>query len=59
MTTRFMMKDARQEDSTFRQVTRALYKKAASTHDRAGQPLRTGVTYESGHAVKWLTLMQQ
>ena len=58
MTIRFMVRDARDEEPKFVIVTRAYYKKCATIHDRTGQPLRTGVTYEGGIPVKWLTLME-
>ena len=57
MITRFMLRDARRPSPEFHQVTRALYHKAAGTHDRGGQPLRTAVTYQGANPVKWLTLL--
>ncbi len=57
--TEFYIKDERQDEYTFRQVTRALYKKIILVTDRCGQMFHTNTLYVNGCPTKQLTLLKR
>ncbi|KKM65909.1 hypothetical protein LCGC14_1486510 [marine sediment metagenome] len=57
--TLFMLRDLRTGEEEFKQVDRKTYKMAARKSSEAGVPIRTGVHYIPGRAVKTLTIMEK
>lgn len=58
--TLFLFRDLRTTASeTFRRVARDTYKTAARKSSEAGIPIRTGVEYRRGRAVKMLTILDR
>ncbi|KKL95184.1 hypothetical protein LCGC14_1857170 [marine sediment metagenome] len=57
--TLFTIRDLRQDaQADYEQVSRKVYKIAARKCSEAGVPIRTGVEYRHGRAVKMLTILQ-
>ena len=55
----FTIRDLRQDaQADYEQVSRKTYKTAARKCSEAGVPIRTGVEYRHGRAVKMLTVLQ-
>jgi len=56
--TLFMIRDLRlDKEASFKRINRKAYKVAARKCSEAGLPIRTGVEYRPGHAVKMLTIL--
>ncbi len=57
--TLFLLRDLRIGEEKFKRVDRETYKMAARKCSEAGVPIRTGVEYRHGRAVKLLTIMEK
>jgi hypothetical protein len=56
--TLFLIRDLRTKKENFKRVSRSTYKTLAGECSEAGIPIRTGVEYRHGRAVKMLTILQ-